>query len=458
MQSSPPGPRQDSGLFGAAPADDRRRGEARKPRSRRPRTRQPRTGQHWTRQHWIWLGATVVVVVIAVAIASTLAAGRSPFSRQHGSSPGRAAAGGPRPAVGNDPAGAVAGGAASPAAVIPSLTARQLAGQRVIYSYSGLTPPASLLQLIRHGDAAGVIFFSANISSLAQIAAVTKELQQANASKLNPVRLPLLLMTDQEGGEVRRLPGQQPYLSEKQIGQSAHPAQQARIAGSGAAAALQGVGMNVNLAPVLDVFRKPGNFIDQFGRSYSSSAPKVSYLGTDFIKAQQAGGVAATAKHFPGLGAARKNQDTDVLPVTLNLSASTIRRVDELPYKAAISAGVKLVMVSWAVYPALDKNRPAGLSPVIVQGELRQRLGFSGVTITDALEAGALRSFGTIRHRSQLAALAGMDLLLCAAQKVGEGQQALSGLEGGYTHGALSQPAFKAAVARILALRAGLPG
>ena len=107
------------------------------------------------------------------------------------------------------------------------------------------------------------------------------------------------------------------------------------------------------------------------------------------IKAQQAGGVAATAKHFPGLGAAAASQNTDAGPVTLYLSLATIRSIDEVPFAAAIAAGVKLVMVSWAVYPAMGA-RPAGLSPNVVQGELRGRLDFTGVTITDALEAGAL--------------------------------------------------------------------
>ena len=100
---------------------------------------------------------------------------------------------------------------------LASLSPPQLAGQRVIYSYPGLTPPASLISLIQHGEAAGVIFFGQNISSKTQIAAVIKQLDQADASPLNPVRAPLLLMTDQEGGQVRRLPGR-PYLSEKQIG------------------------------------------------------------------------------------------------------------------------------------------------------------------------------------------------------------------------------------------------
>ena len=350
--------------------------------------------------------------------------------------------------------GAARAAPAGPA--LAALTASQLAGQRVIYSYRGLTPPPALLRLIRRGEAAGVIFFAGNISGPAQIAGVTRELQQADASRLNPVREPLLLMTDQEGGIARRLPGP-PDLSEKQVGQSADPAAQARIAGAGAAANLLGAGMNVNLAPVLDVYTAAGDFIDSYGRSYSQDPGTVSALGADFITAQQGAGVAATAKHFPGLGAAAQDQDTDVRPVTLDLPAATVRRVDERPYAAAISAGVRLIMVSWAVYPALDPVRPAGLSPAVVQGELRQRLGFHGVTITDALGAGALRPFGTIGHRSELAALAGMDLMLCAAQSVAEGEKALDGLATGYHDGLLSRPAFTAAVGRILALRAGLP-
>ena len=346
--------------------------------------------------------------------------------------------------------------AASRATALPRLTVAQLAGQRVIYSYSGLNPPLALLSLIAHGQAAGVIFFGQNISSESQISAVISRLEAADAAPTNPVRTPLLLMTDQEGGEVRRLPGA-PVLSEKQIGQSAHPVAEATAAGTGAGQNLRGVGMNVNLAPVLDVFRSPGNFIDEFGRSYSMNPNVVSVLGAHFIRAQQHVGVAATAKHFPGLGAAATSQNTDEVPVTLNLSAATIRGVDEFPYQAAIAAGVKLVMLSWAVYPSLGSRRPAGLSGLIINGELRGRLRFKGVTITDALEAGALRAFGSTQNRAWLAAGAGMDLILCSGQDPSQGQAALASLESHYRNRTLNQAAFKAAVARILALRASLP-
>ena len=348
------------------------------------------------------------------------------------------------------------GPAALPAPATQRLSDAQLAGQRVIYSYPGLTPPRALLRAVRSGQAAGVIFFAGNISSPAQLAAVVRQLQRADASKRNPVRAPLLLMADQEGGAVRRLPGP-PDLSERQIGRAADPSGQARLAGRGAAAALLSAGLNVNLAPVLGVYRAAGDFIDQYGRSYSSDPGQVARLGADFISAQQRAGVAA-AKHFPGLGAAARNQDTDLRPVTLTVRSSTLRRVDEQPYRVAIAAGVRLVMVSWAVYPVLDRHRPAGLSPPVVQGELRQRLGFQGVTITDGLEAGALRSYGAIADRGRRAALAGMDLLLCAGRSVGEGQRAAAGLAHAYRDGLLSRASGEAAVTRIAALRAGLPG
>jgi beta-N-acetylhexosaminidase len=376
-------------------------------------------------------------------------------------SEGQPADAGQSSAAGHPALSPVASGSASrPAAAgpgaLPALTPAQMAGQRVIYSYTGLEPPAALLNWIRHGQVGGVIFFGGNISSRAQTASVIKQLDQANASPLNPMRgVPLLLMTDQEGGLVRRMPGQ-PLLSEKQIGQSADPAAAAKAAGTGAGRNLAGVGMNVNLAPVIDVYRKAGDFDDQFGRSYSTKTHVVSSLGADFIAAQQAAGVAATAKHFPGLGAATASQNTDEAPVTLNVTLHALRTVDEFPYRAAIAAGVKLVMVSWAKYSALAPKTPAGLSSAIVNGELRQRLGFTGVTITDALEAGALRSFGTTRRRATLAARAGMDLILCSVQRPSQGQQARIALANGLSAGTLSPSVFNAALNRIVALRSSL--
>ena len=314
--------------------------------------------------------------------------------------------------------------------IVPLLSPAQLAGQRIIYSYPGLTPPEELFTLIKHGEVGGIIFFAENVSSREQIHGVIERLSEANDDPGNPVRAPLLLMIDQEGGLVRHLPGE-PVSSEKEIGASDDPAAAAAAAGAAAATNLRDAGMNVDLAPVLDVYRAEGGFDDRFERSYSMKQSVVSEAGASFIGALQAGGVAATAKHFPGLGAASRTQDTDLRPVALDVVQTSLRKIDEYPYAAAISSGVRLVMMSWAIYPALDADLPAGFSRTIVQGELRGRLGFEGVTITDAITAGALKAYGSVEDRAVLAAKAGVDLILCSARDLSEGKSAQDGLEKG---------------------------
>ena len=338
-----------------------------------------------------------------------------------------------------------------------ALSPAQMAGQRVIYGYRGLVPPKNLLTLISHGEAAGVIFFSDNISSKGQLKAVIRKLERANAALGNPVRAPLLLMIDQEGGRVRRLPGL-PLLGAKQIGKSGDPVAAASKAGRDAGLNLRGVGLNVNLAPVLDVYSRANGFDDRYGRSYSMQPSVVSTLGAAFIRAQQEEGVAATAKHFPGLGAATASQNTDNRRVALAVPLDSLLATDEAPFKSAIGAQVKLVMLSWAVYPALDSTAPAGLSSAIIQGQLREALGFKGVTITDDLAADALKAYGTLERRAELAAGVGMDLMLCPQTEshASVGARVMGRLKDDYMDGTLSRPAFQASVRRIIALRRSL--
>jgi beta-N-acetylhexosaminidase len=338
------------------------------------------------------------------------------------------------------------------------LSLEQLAGQRIVYAYAGLTPPLSLIARIRAGEAAGVIFFGPNIASRAQLRAVIRELQAASAA--SQVHRPLLIMADQEGGLVRRLMGA-PEFSEQQIGESPNALALAGEAGRLAGENLASVGINVNLAPVLDVYRKPGDFIDAFQRSYGTNPHVVAALGSAFVAAQQRVGVAATVKHFPGLGAAESRQDTDAAPVTLDVSGSELRSTDELPYRAAIAAGAKLVMLSWATYPALDSLLPAGLSPAVIQRTLRSQLRFRGVTITDAIGAEALRGFGSDAQRGLRAAGAGADLLLCALPNVDENSPAVGGsvldaLARALASGTLGRGESEYAAERVLALRSKL--
>lgn len=339
--------------------------------------------------------------------------------------------------------------------LVQRLSLSQLAGQRIIYAYSGLAPPQSLLALIRRGEAAGVILFAPNIGTLEETRSAIAELQRASAASV--IHAPLLVMADQEGGLVRRLPGA-PELSEKQIGASPDASVLAAESGRGAGLNLASVGINVNLAPVLDVFRQPGDFIDSFQRSYGMNPSLVAELGAAFIAAQQQIGVAATAKHFPGLGAAGASENTDEAPVELDVPLNELRTVDELPYETAIGADVRLVMTSWATYPALDPRFPAGLSANVIEGELRGRLGFRGVTITDGIGAGALAGYGDVAQRGLLAARAGADLILCSAHEVvenspAEGSAVLNAITKALADRTLDRPGAEAAANRVLALR-----
>ncbi len=335
------------------------------------------------------------------------------------------------------------------------LTPAQQAGQRVIWSYPGLTPPQALFDAIRAGLVGGVIFFGENINrnDRSQIQAVTSALTQAQVD--SGIGYPLLLMTDQEGGIVQRLPGL-PGITEKQIGQSADPVGTAQTAGTGAAQNLLNAGMNCNLAPVLDVYREAGNFDDRFGRSYSMDPVVCGECGAASIAAQQALGVATSAKHFPGLGVAARAENTDLGPVVIDRSLAELRGIDELPFTYAIDANVDMVMTSWATYPALDPDLPSGLSPRIVHGELRGRLNFRGVTITDALEAGALQSFGGTGARAVAAAAAGMDIILCSARDLTQGQDAVDAIQAAVADGQLDRGAALHALGRVLEMRGKL--
>lgn len=324
------------------------------------------------------------------------------------------------------------------------------AGYHVVFSYPGLQPPPHLFALIRQGKVGGIILFGENVGS--NLSVIVEDFQSAYKQSPAYSATLLLIMTDQEGGLVRRLPGG-PQLSAKQVGQSPKPRQTAAKSGKEAAKALAADKLNTNLAPVLGVYRQAGDFLDQFGRSYGNTSSLVATCGSAFVSFQQSAGVIATAKHFPGLGAAGANQNTDLEPVTINLSLDELQTVDEVPFARVIATGVDMIMNSWAIYPALDSNYPSGLSRVWVHKELRGRLGFTGVTITDAIEAGALEAFGDYGTRGVLASQAGMDMLLASARNVTQGESIVNALVTALKNGSLQWEFFNEATDRILALR-----
>jgi beta-N-acetylhexosaminidase len=324
----------------------------------------------------------------------------------------------------------------------PALTDDQLAGARVVTGFPGHRPPKELRRMIRQGEVSGVILFSGNAGSRRAVRRLTAELQ--SIPRPAAIHQPLLVTVDQEGGLVRRLPGP-PKPSAQEIG--ARGAGFAERMGHDTGKSLASMGVNVDLAPVLDIGR-PGRAIESEGRTFAGKAGAVSRIGVGFARGLASGGVAATAKHFPGLGAALINTDNAVQRI--RLAAGKLRSVDESPFGEFARVGGRLVMLSTAIYPALS-HKPAAFSRAIATGELRERLGFQGVSITDALGSVSARAIGGPAKTARAAASAGADLVLYT--DLGSAARAQHALAAGLRDGSLDRAEFEASVNRVLALR-----
>jgi len=344
-------------------------------------------------------------------------------------------------------AGVTAGGPGAPAPAPAGLTPAQLAGQRMVYGFPGTEPPADLVRRIRRGEAGAVLLLGSNVPSRSAARALTARLQAIP----RPAALdaPLLVMIDQEGGRVRRLAAP-PTRSAADLGTEGP--RTALAAGRAAGRALAGAGINVDLAPVADVAR-PGSALEADERTFGRSSGRVAGVAVAFADGLREGGVASAAKHFPGIGAARVS--TDQAPVRIRLSAAELRRVDLRPFRALISHDVPMVMLGTAIYPALDPGVPAALSGPVATDLLRGELGFAGVTVTDALDTPALAPVGGTGAVAVRAAAAGSDLLIHTGYADGTASAAAITRE--IRRGSLARPEAEAAVARILALRRGLP-
>jgi beta-N-acetylhexosaminidase len=318
----------------------------------------------------------------------------------------------------------------------------ELAGARVITGFSGHHPPPALRRMISAGQVSGVILFAANAGTRRSVARLTSELQAI--PRPAAVSQPLLVTVDQEGGLVRRLPGP-PKPSAQAIG--ARGAGFAERLGQATGESLRSMGVNVDLAPVLDLGRR-GRAIEEEGRTFARTPEAVSRIGVGFARGLAAGGVAATAKHFPGLGAARINTDNAVQRI--RLPAATLRDADERSFAAFAHAGGPMMMLSTAIYPAFS-GKPAALSRAVATWELRDRLGFQGVSITDALGSVSARAVGGPAKTAPAAARAGADLVLFT--DLGDAARAQRALARGLSDGSLDRTEFQASIDRVLALR-----
>jgi beta-N-acetylhexosaminidase len=294
-----------------------------------------------------------------------------------------------------------------------------------------------------------VVLYARNYTAPGQLRALLTQLQQAS-------RFPLLVCTDQEGGAVERLrTGVHTFPSEAAYGRSGSTA---RVYTDAATTAhdLQALGLTMNLAPVVDVLSNPRSPIGD--RAYGSDPHLVARMTAVAIQGYQQHGLAATAKHFIGLG--HTSIDSHQALPTVKRTLAQLERVDLIPFQAAVAAGVSTILVAHVALPAIDPvHRPASLSPVIIGGLIRRQLAFKGVVMTDSLAMGALPQ-GSTAEAAERALAAGADMLLISADHdipAATFDSAVERVISAVRVGRVSKSRLDSAVTRILALKRTYP-
>jgi beta-N-acetylhexosaminidase len=347
-------------------------------------------------------------------------------------------------------AGATATPTSDPA-ILRAKIARML-----MVGFRGLTiAPNDPIATALAGGLGGVVLFDRdqrtggrrNIASPDQLAALTAALRATATS-------PLLIATDQEGGEVSRLNPAQDFpatRTEAAIGATGKPSE-ARAAGRAMGATMAAAGIDVDLAPVVDLDINPKNpAIGALDRSFSADPAVVAAMAEAEIRGLHESGVRATLKHFPGLGSASANTDFAVVDVT-----ATWSRTELEPYTALIASGVVDAIMSGNILNrTLDPGAPASLSPATIDGLLRGQLGWSGVVVTDDLGAVAITSRFSQTEAVARAIEAGNDILLFANQATyvpDLASRLVTTIEGLVASGRITEARIETSIARLDAL------
>lgn len=276
-------------------------------------------------------------------------------------------------------------------------------GQLLFAGFETTAIPGALRAAIRAGRVGGVVLFRRNFTDLAQVRGLVAELHG-----LAPAEAPLVVAVDEEGGRVQRLrEWQTAWPAMRRLGERGDPAATAALA-TALGRELADLGIDLDFAPVVDVDTNPANPVIG-DRSFAREADAVARHACAFLRALQAEGVAACAKHFPGHG------DTSVdshlgLPV-LGHDLVRLRAVELPPFRAAIEAGVASVMTAHVLLPALDGAEPATLSFAAL-GLLRGELGYGGLVLSDDLDMRAVSERHPAPELAQRALAAGVDVLL----------------------------------------------
>ncbi len=324
-------------------------------------------------------------------------------------------------------------------------------GRKLLLAFRGThTPPAEFLAAMGRYRPAGVTLFRAfNVETPSQVRALTGRLQ-AEAQRLGLSRL--LIACDQEGGQLMAIQDGATQLPGNLALGACGSTKLAYQAGWVLGRELAAMGVNVNYAPCCDVNVNPRNPVIGT-RSFGEQSAAVAALAAAMTAGLQAAGAAACAKHFPGHGDTAGDSHYGVPQAPHGLER--LRQVELPPFSAAIRAGARLVMSAHLALPALDASAdlPATLSPRLLQGLLRQELGFEGVIVTDAMDMRAIRQGPELAGQVAQAALAGADLLLLTTNPE-DWANAYAGLKRAYP--SPDAPPLQASLGRIAALKAWL--
>jgi beta-N-acetylhexosaminidase len=325
-------------------------------------------------------------------------------------------------------------------------------GQIMMVGYEGDSYSPALDTMIHNLHAGAVILFQNQINTLAQTKADTAEMQKR-------ADLPLLISTDEEGGEVQRLSNIFPSRpSAYQIGQTNSP-QYAAQQGTQTAQELLALGINTNLAPDVDVSAS-NDYIGSEQRSFGDTAANVIANAGPFIKALQTGGAIATLKHFPGLGGAPEATNPHEVFVSVNHTQQQVNTIDLAPYKQFINATDKmeqpgLIMATDELMPSIDPTYIAELSPTFITKILRQQLGYQGVAITDDLTMLGVQVHGQhipLAQAGVMALQAGDDMLL-GAYSVDSMEAMIQAIKTALNNGTLTKSRLDEAATRVLTLK-----
>jgi len=289
-----------------------------------------------------------------------------------------------------------------------NLTLEQKVGQLLMCGFHGQHADEQITRLIRDHHVGGVIYFRRNVQSVDQLTRLSEELQGIAAEA---GVLPLMISVDQEGGMVARIDkeGVTQVPGNMALGATGNPEytlECARILGR----ELKSTGIDMNLAPVLDVNNNALNPVIGV-RSYGENAESVAAHGAAAITGYQSQGIAATAKHFPGHGDTAV--DSHLGMVTVPHDRNRLEQIELLPFRRAIEAGVDAIMTAHVIFPAIEPEPiPATLSRKVLTGLLREDMGFEGIIITDCLEMHAISKPYGVAEAAIRAVEAGADLIL----------------------------------------------